>query len=54
MGGLNFAKPGSPGVKFKNHFEKMVKGLSLPKSVKEELRITDDAGQHLLSAKGGS
>ena len=42
---MNFTKPGFPGVKFKNHFEKMIKGLTLPKSVKEELRITDDAGQ---------
>lgn len=39
---MNFAKPGSPGVKFKNMLEKMNKALSLPKSVKEELRITDD------------
>ena len=51
---LNFTKPGFPGVKFKNHFEKMIKGLTLPKSVKEELRITDDAGQHVFSSKAGS
>lgn len=39
---LNFTKPGNPGVKFKNHFEKMNKALNLPKAAKEELGITDD------------
>lgn len=39
---LNFAKPGNPGVKFKNLFEKMTKTLSLPKAAKEELGITDE------------
>jgi hypothetical protein len=42
---MNFAKPGNPGVKFKNHFEKLIKALSLPKAAKEELGITDDTEQ---------
>ena len=37
-----FTKPGNPGVKFKNHFEKMLKSLSLPKGAKEELGITEE------------
>jgi len=41
---FNFAKAGSPGAKFKNHYEKMIKALSLPKAAKDELRISDDAG----------
>jgi hypothetical protein len=47
---MNFAKPGNPGAKFKNHFEKMVKSLSLPKAAKEELRITDEPGQNVFTA----
>ena len=39
---LSFAKPGNPGAKFKGPFEKMMKGLNLPKGVKEELNINDD------------
>jgi len=39
---LNFAKPGSPGSKFKNQYEKMNKCLTLPKGAKEELGISDD------------
>ena len=50
---VNFAKPGSPGAKFKNQFEKMIKSLSLPKGAREELGITDD-GQQPFSAKQGS
>ena len=41
---LNFTKPGNPGTKFKNHFEKMLKSLTLPKAAKEELGIPEDAG----------
>lgn len=41
---INFTKPGNPGTKFKNHFEKMLKTLSLPKGAREELGIPDDAG----------
>ena len=41
---LNFAKPGNPGAKFKAHYEKMNKTLSLPKAVLEELGITSDPG----------
>jgi len=37
-------KPGNAGVKFKNHLEKMIKSLSLPKAAKEELGVSDDAG----------
>eukprot|EP00347_Sterkiella_histriomuscorum_P008273 403345711 len=50
---INFTKPGNPGVKFKNHFEKMVKSLSLPKAAREELGIPEDAGNQVFS-KGGS
>lgn len=39
---LNFGKPGNPGAKFKGPFEKMIKALSLPKTVKEELGINDE------------
>lgn len=48
----NFAKPGNPGSKFKAHYEKMMKNLMLPKAAKEELGITDDAGQQAFSAAG--
>jgi hypothetical protein len=40
---LNFARPGNPGAKFKGPYEKMLKALSLPKAVKDELGINDDA-----------
>jgi hypothetical protein len=40
---LNFAKPGSPGAKFKGPFEKMMKALTLPKPVKDDLGIQDEA-----------
>ena len=36
---LNFARPGNPGAKFKSPFEKMLKTVSLPKAVKEDLGI---------------
>jgi hypothetical protein len=39
---INFAKPGNPGAKFKGPFEKMMKAITLPKGVKEELNILDD------------
>ena len=39
---LNFTKPGNPGTKFKSPFEKMLKALTLPKTVKEELNIQDE------------
>ena len=39
---MNFGKPGNPGAKFKGPFEKMIKALSLPKTVKEELGINDE------------
>jgi hypothetical protein len=39
---LNFGKAGNPGAKFKGPFEKMIKALSLPKTVKEELGINDE------------
>jgi hypothetical protein len=32
----------------------MNKSLSLPKAAKEELRITDEPGQNVFTAKGGS
>lgn len=51
---LNFAKSGNPGAKFKNHLEKMLKSLTLPKAAKEELRLSDDAGINIMSAKGNS
>ncbi len=52
---LNFTKPGNPGVKFKNHFEKMLKALSLPKAAKDELGITvDDNAQPTGITKGAS
>jgi hypothetical protein len=47
---LNFTKPPNPGTKFKNHFEKMLKSLNLPKGAKEELGIPDDAGQQVFSS----
>ena len=28
----NFAKPGNPGAKLKNVYEKMIKSLTLPKA----------------------
>lgn len=40
---INFGKPGNPGAKFKGPFEKMLKALSLPKAVKEDLGINDDS-----------
>ena len=40
---LTFAKPGNPGIKFKGPFEKMMKALSIPKTVKEDLGITEEA-----------
>lgn len=40
---LTFAKPGGQGAKFKGPFEKMMKALSIPKPVREELGITDEA-----------
>lgn len=39
---LNFTKPGNPGTKFKSPFEKMLKALTIPKTVKEELNIQDE------------
>mmetsp|Transcript_25410 Transcript_25410/g.19147 ORF Transcript_25410/g.19147 Transcript_25410/m.19147 type:complete len:103 (+) Transcript_25410:211-519(+) len=45
----NFAKPGNPGVKFKNVFEKMIKSLTLPKAAKEELGISEDIGGQVIS-----
>jgi hypothetical protein len=39
---LNFSRPGNPGAKFKGPFEKMIKAITLPKGVKEELNILDD------------
>jgi len=36
---LNFAKPGNPGAKFKGPFEKTMKAMTLPKTVKEDLGI---------------
>ena len=35
-----FVKPGSPGVKFKKIFDKMLTRLELPKHVKEQLGIS--------------
>lgn len=40
-----FPKPGNPGAKFKNVYEKMIKSLTLPKAAQEELRISADGGQ---------
>lgn len=40
---LNFARPGNPGAKFKGPFEKMLKAITIPKAVKEELGLSDDA-----------
>lgn len=40
---MTFAKPGRHGAKFKGPFEKMMKSLSIPKPVKEELGITEEA-----------
>jgi hypothetical protein len=46
---LNFSKPGNPGLKFKGPFEKMMKALTIPKGVKEELGISDDSiGDHFI------
>ena len=39
---LNFTKPGNPGTKFKGPFEKMIKSITLPKIVKEDMGILDD------------
>ena len=39
-----FAKPGSPGSKFKNQQEKLLKTLGLPKGAKEELGISGEDG----------
>lgn len=50
----NFAKPGNPGAKFKNLYEKMIKTLTLPKAARDELGISDDAGVPLISQKGES
>jgi len=49
---LNFPKPGNPGAKFKNHFEKMVKTLTLPKTAKEELNIPDDPAGVPVASRG--
>ena len=52
---INFTKPGNPGVKFKNHYEKMIKALTLPKAAKDELGIqVDDNAQPTGITKGGS
>jgi hypothetical protein len=40
---LAFGRPGNPGAKFKGPYEKILKALTLPKTVKEELGINDDA-----------
>ena len=40
---LAFGRPGNPGAKFKGPYEKMIKAWTLPKTVKEELGINDDA-----------
>ena len=37
-----FARPGGPGAKFKNPFEKMLKALTLPKGAREELGIDEN------------
>jgi hypothetical protein len=37
-----FARPGGPGAKFKTHFDKLYKCLSLPKGAKEELGINGE------------
>lgn len=37
-----FARPGGPGAKFKNQFDKMQKALTLPKGAREELGIGED------------
>lgn len=50
---INFAKPGNPGAKFKNHFEKMLKTLSLPKGARDELGIAEDAGILQVASRGG-
>jgi hypothetical protein len=39
---LTFGKPGNAGAKFKGPFEKMIKALSLPKAVREDLGINDE------------
>jgi hypothetical protein len=48
---ITFAKPGNPGIKFKGPFEKMMKALSIPKTVREDLGITEEAAgdQSILS-----
>ena len=51
---MNFAKPGNPGAKFKNQFEKMVKCLQLPKGAKEELGIQDDIVPSSTAGAGGN
>lgn len=50
---LNFTKPGNPGTKFKGPFEKMMKAITIPKTVKEDLGISDEtAGEvFILSNK---
>lgn len=37
-----FARPGGPGIRFKTHFEKLLKCLSLPKGAREELGLAGD------------
>lgn len=44
---MNFVKPGNPGSKFKSTFEKMLKQLTLPKAVRDNMGIS--GGESLAS-----
>ena len=48
---VSFAKPGNPGAKFKNTFEKMMKVLTLPKGAKEELNYGLEIAEKIMNGE---
>jgi hypothetical protein len=47
----SFPKPGNPGAKFKNHYEKMLKALALPKGAKEELDFSAEIAEKVINGE---
>ena len=47
----SFPRPGGPGAKFKNHYEKMLKALALPKGAKEELDYPAEIAEKIINGE---
>lgn len=47
----SFPRPGGLGSKFKNHYEKMLKALALPKGAKEELDFPIEVVDKVLNGQ---